>query len=423
MKRIAFFSPDLSPLQEWLYFPYEILRALSATGQIDRFSEKGGEDSFPYHEFSWKNIKEPYDLVVYHYTGSDSAFMLPFLLIHPGYVILRTSSISGDLWKMHTQDGSEADFTEEMTFNYGKPGEMLAQLMWRGLWGDALERKYPSLRIIGESSLFVSAFDSWILDAVRGEADLSAYSLLVPPVMERKPAKTKELKITSLHTSESPALVEQLINAAVEIREENVLEVTVLCDETTYPQIERQVKERNAEKFIKPLKPENFDTINKTLESSSLFVHAADPAYPGETSPLIARTAGMLPIILMDTVQNLHLPDETFPRLSYTNFLSDFREIIEKIQPGGKRSGQLAREAGRYIKDSVAGDDAGSLEAGLARDVAQSVKLKPEWRPPVDTPAHLKDYRFKLERNLREKLDGFPDVSVIEETVNFLLKK
>src|SRR5687767_1618231 len=103
MPRLAWFTP-LPPVRSGIaQYNRELLPALSSSHQIDLFVdglpehfEPPAENTpvFTAHDFVWKHLREPYDLVVYQLGNAPCHdYMWAYLVRYPGLVVLHDGQL------------------------------------------------------------------------------------------------------------------------------------------------------------------------------------------------------------------------------------------------------------------------------------------------------------------------------------------
>gem|GEM_PF-6390591 len=426
--RIALFSPVLKGLKDWLSLTGLISDALKVEYKVDIYSRDGKNDSFPYHEFTWRHLKQPYSLNIYNLQGGeDYSYMLPFVFTHPGLVVLRRYSIATDLWRMHTLDSTEEDFISEMIFNYGRIGEMVGQLMWRKMWGEALERKYPMFLLLAEGSLWVSAFDDWIVSGVRGESASERLSLLPPPFEPvTKPEDNDRLNLITLYTEEHPLLLGDIAEAAGDlVGEQNSTGLTVISDEHYADDAKKILSKNKMSKSCTVLVPGKKGEIEKAFKEADLFLFLEDPAYPTEVLPLYFAASTGCTSVVTDTRARLDLPEDTFPRYRFRDRKKGLLSLLRNISETSKKAKSLNEKTVKWYKklSKAAGADGINpfFTDEICKTAACAIAGKSGWSRPVDYPAHLHDYSSRLEASIRDRLEGFPASEKIDEAIRFII--
>ena len=131
---------------------------------------------------SWKHLQQPYDLMVYELADATPyAFVWPYLVRHPGLVILHDGRLhdsrGGSLLRQVRVD----DYRAEFEYNHPQASSDVPRLAHAELLG--LTRELWSMRrVVLESSRLLLAPHPWIAEELRQEASHDRIGVLEPAV-------------------------------------------------------------------------------------------------------------------------------------------------------------------------------------------------------------------------------------------------
>ena len=429
-KRIALFSPDIKDFREWFVLTGLLKEILGTGNEVTVFSKEGGDSTVAYHEFSWRNLKNPFDLIVYNFSGGeDSAYMAPFLLSNPGMVIIRDMSFGENLWRMHTLDGSEQDFINEMVYCYGKSGILLGNLMWRGLWGEQLERKFPLLKIAAHGSLSVCGFDPWLIDRTAKESVFGEIKLLPSPYIYYPSEKTSPASILTFYTDDYPLLIDKAVSASRELMSLGTdFRLTVITDGRNREKTEKLLENQGLMSIAQVVIPADPAELDSIILKSSIMLFIEDPAAPVEYLPAVAAASASCAVVLTDSLTRLSFPDSAFPKFRFSGKTESLFGIIKNLLTNqdslikygnGARKfffGDPPKQNGKETK-SVNPAFVKTLEAA----VSEAMTTAGSFRYPIGYPEHLYNYDKRLLASMKEKLDGFPVSEEIERTLESVI--
>jgi hypothetical protein len=357
--------------------------------------------------------------------------MLPFMLINPGYVILRRHSIASGLWRMHALDGTEKQFVDEMIYCYGKPGEMLGQLAWRGLWGEPFERKFPALRLIGEGALFVSTLDAWVLDMARNESVIEEYSILPIPGEEGKASleKKNRSRYVTFFSKKYPLRIDEILKAFGYLASgPGEIKLTVISDEENENELKKKIIKQKSDDFTDILIPSDPAAVDKELERCQALIFIEDPAMPVEAAPVYKAVMKKCLPVLSDIPQRLNLPDKPFPKISFHDPVNDLISLLESIKDKNL-AGLCASGVKSWKKTCRAGasfqmkENESSFSNILLASVERALEVKSDFSYPIDYPSHLTQYKEKLAGHIYDRLEGFDVTDDIKDAVSFIVGK
>jgi glycosyltransferase involved in cell wall biosynthesis len=145
--RLAWFTP-LPPGRSGIAaYSAELLPLLSSSHAVDVFTSPApGPESrptghppvFASHDFIWKHVMRPYDLIVYQLGNAMChSFMWPYLFRYPGLVVLHDAQLHHSRAQMLLVQGRRDDYMAEFDANHPGAPEGLARLFMENLAGAA----------------------------------------------------------------------------------------------------------------------------------------------------------------------------------------------------------------------------------------------------------------------------------------------
>ena len=177
MPRLAWFSP-LPPVKSGIsQYNRELLPFVSDSyavdafvdGPLERFVSPGARVRlFSAHDFIWKNLAHPYDLVVYQLGNAPCHdYMWAYAVRYPGLVVLHDGQLHHARARMLLQQRHprREDYRREFRFNHPDAHPDLAELGAVGLLG-SLTYLWPMLRIIVESSRHLLVHNEWLAESI-----------------------------------------------------------------------------------------------------------------------------------------------------------------------------------------------------------------------------------------------------------------
>ncbi len=185
MPRLAWFAPSPSALARCACHDLELVTRLETTHTIEWFCGEERPDSpraSNAHDFVWKHLQQPYDLMVYELADATPyAFVWPYLVRHPGLVILHDGRLhdsrGGSLLRQVRVD----DYRAEFEYNHPQASSDVPRLAHAELLG--LTRELWSMRrVVLESSRLLLAPHPWIAEELRQEASHDRIGVLEPAV-------------------------------------------------------------------------------------------------------------------------------------------------------------------------------------------------------------------------------------------------
>ena len=178
MPRLAWFTP-LPPVTSGVaQYNSELLPGLTPAYQIDLFVD-GHPDRFvrpdadtpvySAHDFVWKHMQRPYDLIVYQLGNAPCHdYMWAYLVRYPGLVVLHDGQLHHARARCLLQQQRADDYRSEFQFNHPGAEVGLAEIGVAGLLS-SLTYLWPMRRVIVESARLVVVHNHWLADQIREE--------------------------------------------------------------------------------------------------------------------------------------------------------------------------------------------------------------------------------------------------------------
>lgn len=189
--RLAWFAP-LPPVRSGIAaYNAELLPLLARRYEIDAFVEHLGwraddrswtrPDSDPArsgpagpglrilnaHDFVWRHVKRPYDLIVYQ-MGNEAChdYMWPYLVRYPGLVVLHDGQLHHARARCLLQRRRYDDYRAELHFNHPDATPGVAEVGAMGLLG-RLQYFWPMLRVPVVVARGVAVHSAWLARDLR----------------------------------------------------------------------------------------------------------------------------------------------------------------------------------------------------------------------------------------------------------------
>jgi glycosyltransferase involved in cell wall biosynthesis len=218
MPRLAWFTP-LPPAKSGIaQYNAELLPGLASSFRIDLFGDDSPESLrspagdlriYTAHDFVWKHLREPYDLVVYQLGNAPCHdYMWAYLTRFPGLVVLHDGQLHHARGRTLLQQWHprKEDYRREFWFNHPGANPDLAELGAEGLLG-SLTYLWPMLRIVVESSRRVLVHNDWLADQIREDHPGAAVDVVEMGVPEPTPRDGARGQTRSKHGIADDAVV------------------------------------------------------------------------------------------------------------------------------------------------------------------------------------------------------------------------
>jgi glycosyltransferase involved in cell wall biosynthesis len=193
LARLAWFAP-LPPATTGIsQYNVELLPGLAELYDIDVFvDERPDRHVHPphvsvqaAHDFLWRHVKQPYDLVVYHLGNSPyHDYMWPYLVRYPGLVVLHDGQLHHARGRYLLRHRRDDDYRAEFAFNHPDASGDLAELGVAGLLG-SLTYLFPMRRIVVERSRLLVVHNEWLAEQIREQHPRVAVAVVGMGVPDR----------------------------------------------------------------------------------------------------------------------------------------------------------------------------------------------------------------------------------------------
>jgi glycosyltransferase involved in cell wall biosynthesis len=162
--RLAWFTP-LPPARSGVAaYSAEVLPLLAGDHEIDVFVDQRTPEGMPAHDFVWKHLRAPYDLIVYQLGNSPAHdYMWPYLTRYPGLIVLHDGQLHHSRAKALLSRGRTAEYREELRFSHPEASASLATLVVANLAG-ALFYDWRMLGVAARSARLLAVHSAWLQD-------------------------------------------------------------------------------------------------------------------------------------------------------------------------------------------------------------------------------------------------------------------
>jgi glycosyltransferase involved in cell wall biosynthesis len=192
-RRVAWFTP-LPPVRSGISaYSVEVLPRLGALYDIDVFvddaiaSQADGRWAAPdrvrgsrvgdagdsgytvrrAHDFQWRHIRRPYDVIVYQLGNAPCHdYMWPYLVRFPGLVVLHDAQLLHARARALLSRGRRDDYREEFSFNHPDVDPAAAEYVVAGFTG-AIYYLWPMLRVVMTAARAVAVHSAPLADDLR----------------------------------------------------------------------------------------------------------------------------------------------------------------------------------------------------------------------------------------------------------------
>lgn len=176
-QRLAWFSPVLPDRSAIARHSADLLPALARSRTIDVYAPAPAADHQPGaatvmdpRDFDRRQRDAPYDLIVYQ-LGAAAVVddVWPFLLRHPGLVVLHEDNFHAARARMLLAEGQRDAYRAELAYNHPGVPAAAGSLGVSGLLG-GLERLWPMRRTVLDAARAVLVHNAWLAARIREEA-------------------------------------------------------------------------------------------------------------------------------------------------------------------------------------------------------------------------------------------------------------
>ncbi|MBE3071334.1 MAG: glycosyltransferase family 4 protein, partial [Acidobacteria bacterium] len=169
MARLAWFTP-LPPARSGIAaYSAELLPRLLPEHDIDVFVDQPAPGGLSAHDFIWKNLRDPYDLVVYQLgNAACHDYLWPYLARYPGLVVLHDGQLHHSRARALLTRQRADDYREEFRFSHPDAPVEIAELVIATLAG-SLYYVWPMLGVAVRSARVVAVHAPRLAEQLRTE--------------------------------------------------------------------------------------------------------------------------------------------------------------------------------------------------------------------------------------------------------------
>jgi glycosyltransferase involved in cell wall biosynthesis len=162
--RLAWFTPSPPARSGVAAYSAEVLPLLAGDHEIDVFVDQRAPNGMPAHDFVWKHLRAPYDLIIYQLGNSPAHdYMWAYLTRYPGLIVLHDGQLHHSRAKALLSRGRTAEYREELRFSHPEAPASLATLVVANLAG-ALFYDWPMLGVAARSARVLAVHSAWLRD-------------------------------------------------------------------------------------------------------------------------------------------------------------------------------------------------------------------------------------------------------------------
>ena len=216
MPRLAWFTP-LPPVRSGIARSnLELLPGLASAYRIDLFVDghpracvrpDGCASVCDAHDFAWKHVRQPYDLVVYQLGNAPCHdYMWAYLARYPGLVVLHDGQLHHARALSLIVQKRYDDYRSEFAFNHPGIDIALAEIGIAGLLG-ALTYLWPMRRVVTQSARMVAVHNQWLADQIREDDPHARVAVVEMGVPASTPARGASDAIRARHGIPSDAVL------------------------------------------------------------------------------------------------------------------------------------------------------------------------------------------------------------------------
>ena len=197
MKRLAWFTP-LPPERSGIAtYSSEILGLLTDVYDVDIIVDSlplqhNDERHISAYDFSWRQIKDPYDLIVYQLGNARCHdYIWPYMFRYPGLVVLHDGQLHQARARLLLQQKRYEDYRAEFEYNHPDARADIAYLGIAGLLG-SLHYLWPMLRTVVNSARMVAVHNTTLVRELQDrfpEARIDRIRMGVPDASDASRAK------------------------------------------------------------------------------------------------------------------------------------------------------------------------------------------------------------------------------------------
>lgn len=186
----------------------ELLPALASSCRIDVFVDgpparrdraEAGVTVHDAHDFVWKHRRNPYDLIVYQLGNAPCHdYMWPYLVRHPGLVVLHDGQLHHARARALLQAGRDDDYRSEFRFDHPDANVDLAELGVAGLLG-SMTYFWPMRRVVLRRARLTMVHNRWLAGDIEETEPGARVTVVEMGVPAAAPADDARERVRSRH--------------------------------------------------------------------------------------------------------------------------------------------------------------------------------------------------------------------------------
>jgi len=178
MSRLAWFTP-LPPARSGVAaYSAEVLPLLARDHDIDVFVDQPTPGGIVAHDFVWKHLRAPYDLVIYQLGNSPAHdYMWPYLTRYGGLVVLHDAQLHHSRAKALLGRRRAAEYREELRFSHPEAPPGIADLVIANLAG-SLFYHWPMVGVAVRSARLVAVHSARLRNDLAAEFSPAPFELI-----------------------------------------------------------------------------------------------------------------------------------------------------------------------------------------------------------------------------------------------------
>jgi len=216
VRRLAWFTP-LPPVRSGIsQYSAELLPELAGSYDIDIFIDGQPRDvECPApgltvrsaHDFVWRHMLRPYDLVVYQLGNAVyHDYMWAYFARYPGLVVLHDGQLHQARGRRLRDRQRYDDYQDEFAYNHPGVDNAVIDLAIRGRLGD-LAHFWPMRRVAIESARLVAVHNAFLAEEIRNEIPGAAVEVVDMGVPAPTPSPDAGSRIRARHGIPAGAVV------------------------------------------------------------------------------------------------------------------------------------------------------------------------------------------------------------------------
>jgi len=371
--KIAFFTP-LYPVKSGIsHYSEVLLHFLQNYLDIDVFIDdyeplekpRGKLGIYSFRDFEKRLKSEEYALQIYQMGNNSYHFyMYPFIIQYPGIVVMHDFVLHHSFAGMTVVEGDRKRYIEEMRYDYGETGVMIAEMRFRNIFTELQQFVYPLNKRIIDSGVGIIVHNEYARKKIleyNPAKDVKKINMgILPP--EDMSANKRDLKrklgipdnnfvIGVFGFVNAIKRVNILIEAFKTLRKEYP-DIFLLIVGEIAPQtgIVEKITEYSLESSVKIAGFVPEDDFSKYILASDVAVNLRYPT-AGETSASMLRIMSMgVPVVLSNYRQFAEMPDNCCIKIDLgKNEISDLHNALKGLLSNKTMRKEIGENAAAYI--------------------------------------------------------------------------